>query len=70
MDVKEPLLPPPPASLEDSEAEAKMRQKQKNRLHIAILGILFAVFWLARAWTCDHEHNETATKVPLDVHIM
>ena len=32
--------------------------------------ILFSFFWLARTFTCGHEHVEVDTKVPLDVHIM
>ncbi|KAH8728714.1 gamma interferon inducible lysosomal thiol reductase-domain-containing protein [Phaeosphaeriaceae sp. PMI808] len=47
-----------------------MRQKRKSRFQAAALVILFAVFWLARSWTCDHEHIEADSKVPLDVHIM
>jgi hypothetical protein len=37
---------------------------------MAALAILFSFFWLARSFTCGHEHLEVDTKVPLDVHIM
>ena len=47
-----------------------MRQKRKLRFHVAAVVILFSIFWLARTWSCDHEHQEVDTKVPLEVHIM
>ncbi|KAH7395057.1 hypothetical protein DE146DRAFT_658978 [Phaeosphaeria sp. MPI-PUGE-AT-0046c] len=73
MDVKTPLQPPsPPREDEDvvNVDEAKMRQKRRSRFQAAAAVILFAIFWLARTWSCEHEHNEVDTKVPLEVHIM
>jgi hypothetical protein len=72
MDSKAPLLPTSPTLPEDvvNAEDAKMRQNRKSRFQVAALVILFAVFWLARTWSCEHEHNEADTKVPLEVHIM
>lgn len=53
-----------------SVEQAKMRQKRRSRFQAAAVVILFAIFWLARTWSCEHEHNEVDTKVPLEVHIM
>lgn len=74
MDEKGPLLPSASAPSQDDAVkdrhEAAMRQKRKSRFQIAAAVILFSIFWLARTWSCDHEHHETSTKVPLEVHIM
>jgi hypothetical protein len=71
MDAKVPLLSSSNPQDDAVSAEAaKMRQKRKSRSQVAALVILFAIFWLARTWSCDHEHNEVDTKVPLQVHIM
>jgi hypothetical protein len=72
MDSKAPILPPSSVPLEDAvnAEEVKMRQNRKSRFQVAALVILLAVFWLARTWSCEHEHNEVDTKVPLEVHIM
>jgi hypothetical protein len=72
MDSKAPLLPTSPSLPQDAvnAQDAKMRQNRKSRFQVAALVILFAVFWLARTWSCEHEHNEVDTKVPLEVHIM
>jgi hypothetical protein len=50
--------------------ETMARKSKKARLQMAALVILFSFFWLARTFTCGHEHLEVDTKVPLDVHIM
>jgi hypothetical protein len=71
MDAKAPLLPS--ASPQDHVVnvdEAMMRQKRKSRFQVAAVVILFSIFWLARTWSCDHEHQEVDTKVPFEVHIM
>ena len=47
-----------------------VRKSKKARLQMATVAMLFSVFWLARTFTCGHEHTEVDTKVPLDVHIM
>jgi hypothetical protein len=71
MDAKAPLLPSS-APQQDvvTVDEAKMRQKRKSRFQVAAAVILLGLFWLARTWSCDHEHTEVDTKVPLEVHIM
>jgi hypothetical protein len=51
-------------------ADTMSRKSKKTRLQMAALVILFSFFWLARTFTCGHEHIEVDTKVPLDVHIM
>tara|TARA_R110002003_G_scaffold96_30_gene7669 strand:- start:20289 stop:20543 length:255 start_codon:yes stop_codon:yes gene_type:complete len=72
MDAKAPLLAPSVRAPEDVNAsdDATMRQKRKSKFQVAALVILLSIFWLARTWSCDHEHSEADTKVPLDVHIM
>lgn len=72
MDAKASLLPSSSPSQEDvvNADEATMRQKRKSRFQVAALVILLAIFWLARTWSCDHEHSEVDTKVLLEVHIM
>ncbi|KAH7061994.1 hypothetical protein BKA63DRAFT_538640 [Paraphoma chrysanthemicola] len=72
MDAKEPLLPSSAPAQEDVNArdEATMRQKRKSKFQVAAVVILLSIFWLARTWSCDHEHTEADTKVSLDVHIM
>lgn len=70
MEPKAPLLP---QTQEHAPAdEAMPRPQQKRTIHAAMLAIVFAMFWLARSWSCghEHEHTEVATKVPLDIHIM
>jgi hypothetical protein len=70
MDEKTSLLPQAQPQ-EDVIVRAHMsRQQRRSRFQVAALVLLFGVFWLARTWTCDQEHNEVDTKVPLDVHIM
>jgi hypothetical protein len=71
MDAKAPLLPSSaPQHDVVTVDEAKMRQRRKSRFQIAAAVILFGLFWLARTWSCEHEHTEADTKVPLEVHIM
>jgi hypothetical protein len=71
MDAKAPLLPSASAQDDVVNADAAMmRQKRKSRFQVAAVVILLGIFWLARTWSCDHEHNEADTKVPLEVHIM
>jgi hypothetical protein len=73
MDEKAQLLPSSSLPQDDvvtAQEQAAMRQKRKTRFQIAAIVILFSIFWLARTWSCDHEHSETSTKVPLEVHIM
>ena len=68
METKAPLLP---QTQEQAPADANMpRPQQRRRIHVAMFAILFAVFWLARSWTCEHEHLDVKARVPLDVHIM
>ena len=68
MESKAPLLP---QTQEHAPADATMPQpQQKRRIHAAMLTIIFALFWLARTWSCGHEHMDVTARVPLDVHIM
>lgn len=68
MESKSPLLP---HTQEPAPADAAMvRPQQRRKVHAAILAILLGLFWLARTWSCEHEHADTKTRVPLDVHIM
>lgn len=68
MESKAPLLP---QTQEQAPADATMpRPQQKRRIHAAMLVILFAVFMLARTWSCEHEHLDVKARVPLDIHIM
>ena len=46
------------------------RETRKTRLQVAAFVLLFSLFWLARTFTCTDMHDETDTKVPVDVHIM
>ena len=65
---KAPLLP---QTQEHAPADASMpRPQRKRRIHAAMLAIIFGLFWLARTWSCEHEHKDTKARVPLDVHIM
>ena len=71
MDEKTTLLPQAHPPQEDVIVHAQMtRRQRRSRFQVAALALLFGIFWLARTWTCDQEHNEVDTKVPLDVHIM
>ena len=68
MESKDSLLP---QTQEYVPAAASMpRPQQKRRIHAAMLAIIFGLFWLARTWSCEHEHMDVKTRVPLDVHIM
>lgn len=68
MESKASLLP---QTQEHAPADATMpRPQSKRKIHAAILAIIFGVFWLARTWSCEHEHMDTKARVPLDVHIM
>ncbi|KAF9694558.1 hypothetical protein EKO04_007332 [Ascochyta lentis] len=68
MESKSPLLP---QTQEHAPVNASMpRPQQKRKIHAAMLAILFALFWLARSWSCEHEHLDLKARVPLDVHIM
>lgn len=71
MDAKTPLLPQSEA---DAEVMGRMSSPRRTRrFHIAALAILAGIFWLARSWQCadpTHHHDDTDTKVPLEVHIM
>ncbi|KAF1965247.1 hypothetical protein BU23DRAFT_490068 [Bimuria novae-zelandiae CBS 107.79] len=46
--------------------------KYTTRFHGVLLALVLAGFWLASSWTCGHEHmhQETSSKVPLEIHIM
>lgn len=69
MESKTPLLP---QTQDPTPADATMPRptSHKRKMHAAMLAVLFAVFWLARSWSCEHEHTDVAAKVSLDVHIM
>ncbi|KAG9202984.1 hypothetical protein G6514_003765 [Epicoccum nigrum] len=67
MDLKVPLLPQTQELARDTTMP---RPTHKRKTHAAILAILFAMFWLARSWSCEHEHTDVTAKVPVDVHIM
>lgn len=67
MDLKAPLLP---QTQEQTPDTTMPRPTHKRKTHAAILAILFAIFWLARSWSCEHEHADVTAKVPVDVHIM
>ncbi|KAI8942680.1 hypothetical protein NX059_000730 [Plenodomus lindquistii] len=76
-DVKESLLPQakaPTVTTQDAvieeQQETMARRSMKQKFHIAAFVFLISLFWLARTWTCDHEHLEKDTKVELEVHIM
>jgi hypothetical protein len=73
MEEKGPLLPNSQQH-DDTNVlhcdDTMSRKSKKTRLQMAALVILFSFFWLARTFTCGHEHIEVETKVPLDVHIM
>lgn len=65
---KEPLLPQA-----DHRMQRRPSPKRFSRFHTAAAAaavILFAVFWLARAWDCGHHEEKAGAKVPLEVHIM
>ncbi|KAL6710038.1 hypothetical protein ACN47E_009829 [Coniothyrium glycines] len=73
MAEKAPLLPLPQPAQENATAhDDSMAQPgaRRSRFQIAAFVIMLSLFWLARTWNCDHEHLETETKVPVDVHIM
>ncbi|KAF2188261.1 hypothetical protein K469DRAFT_566906 [Zopfia rhizophila CBS 207.26] len=46
--------------------------KRFSRFQATAFAVILGLFWLARSWQCnDPTHNHgTATKVPLEVHIM
>jgi hypothetical protein len=68
MDTKKPLLPTQHDAVDTQPAT--MARKRKSTFQLAAAAVLLALFWLARTWSCDTEHTETHTKVPLEVHIM
>lgn len=73
MAEKASLLPNTQASQDEVTAPSEPMAHpgaRKSRFQIAAVVILLSLFWLARTWNCDHEHLETDTKVPVDVHIM
>lgn len=68
MESKAPLLP---LKQEQAPVDATVpRPQHMRKTHAAMLALLFAVFWLARSWSCEHEHLDVKARVPLDVHIM
>ena len=67
VDLKAPLLP---QTQEQATDTTMPRPTHKRKTHAAIVAILFAIFWLARSWSCEHEHTDVTAKVPVDVHIM
>lgn len=68
LESKAPLLP---QTHEHAPTDTAMpRPQQRRKMHAAILALLFALFWLARSWSCEKEHTDAKAKVPLDVHIM
>lgn len=68
MESKVPLLP---QKQEHAPADTAMpRLSYKRKIHAAMLAVIFALFLLARSWSCEHEHTDVKAKVPLDVHIM
>jgi hypothetical protein len=69
MESKTPLLPQAQESAPTHDA-TMLRPQSKRKVHAVILSVLFALFWLARTWSCEHEDLDVRAKVPLDVHIM
>jgi hypothetical protein len=74
---KAPLLPctHPQDHVNAAPADATMlRPQSKRRFHAALFMLVVGLFWLARTWSCGHEHEHThlepEAKVPLEVHIM
>ncbi len=68
MESKAPLLA---QTQEHAPADDTMpRPQQRRKIHAAMLAIIFALFLLARSWSCEHEQTHATAKVPLDVHIM
>lgn len=68
MELKAPLLP---QTQEHAPADtAMLRPQSKRKIHAAMLAVIFALFMLARSWSCEHEHTDVKARVPLDVHIM
>jgi hypothetical protein len=72
MEEKASLLPNTHEDTSSPRADETMasRKTRKTRLQMAALVLVFSLFWLARTFTCTDMHNETDTKVPVDVHIM
>ncbi|KAF2279022.1 uncharacterized protein EI97DRAFT_225532 [Westerdykella ornata] len=75
MNAKTPLLPRTEQETQ-SRVQAMHSRRRFGRFHAAAIGLLLGLFWLATTWQCtDPNHNhgggeETATKVPLEIHIM
>ena len=67
MESKDSLLP---QTQEQATDTTMPRPTHQRKTHAAIFAILFAIFWLARSWSCEHEHTDVTAKVPVDVHIM
>lgn len=47
--------------------------KPFSRFHGIAFAFVLGLFWLSRSWSCGHDHmheQETASKVPLEIHIM
>ncbi|KAF2451440.1 hypothetical protein P171DRAFT_347842 [Karstenula rhodostoma CBS 690.94] len=46
--------------------------KRFNRYHGIALALVLGLFWLSNTWKCghNHTHEERASKVPLEIHIM
>jgi hypothetical protein len=57
--TEEPMPRPPPA-------------KRFSRFHGVALALVLGLFWLSQSWNCGHDrvHEDTAAKVPLEIHIM
>jgi hypothetical protein len=73
MDTKAPLLPRTEPEVELETMRRRGTQQRRSRFCAAAFVLVIGLFWLANSWHCDHQHRheeETAAKVPLEVHIM
>jgi hypothetical protein len=73
MDEKADLLPHTQEDIKASPPHQTMARRiiSQSRLQMAGIAFLFSLLWLAsRTFSCQHEHLEVDTKVPVDVHIM
>jgi hypothetical protein len=73
MDEKTDLLPHTQEDIEAAPPQQTMARRviSQSRLQMAGIVFLFSLFWLAsRTFSCNHEHLDVDTKVPVDVHIM
>lgn len=63
---KETLLP------QTEEPRPRPAPKRFSRFHGIAFALVLGLFWLTRPWKCSHTHvyHGTASKVPLEIHIM